>query len=139
MSERNLRGYIVSNLKRVGCFIHAVENPCRPGTPDVYGCIEGSMFWIELKWAEDWPKKGGKLRIKHFSREQRLWLRQHNVYGGRSFMILQVYNCWYLLSGIWAADNIDKVSQKEIHKAALVSFQGGINFIMLKTILEEHR
>lgn len=137
MSERNLRSYIVKGLKKAGQFVHAVENPCRPGTPDVYGCSLGSMFWIELKWVADWPKRNGRLDIKHFTKEQRLWLRQNGRAGGKSFVLLQVYNQWFLLNGIWAADNIGEADQEAINEGALLTFTGNINFHHLAVFLEK--
>ena len=128
MSERNLRGYIISGLKKAGAFVHAVENPVRPGTPDVYGCYRGVMFWIELKWVVDWPKNGGMLKLKHFTREQRLWLRQNVAAGGRAFVLLQVYDEWMLFHGEDAPEVIGHTDQFGLYSYEIFFAKSSVDF-----------
>ena len=51
-------------------------------------------------------------------------------------MLLQVYNEWFLLDGLWAADNIGEADQEDIHDAALLVFTTSINFRALAVFLE---
>ncbi|MFA5604166.1 MAG: hypothetical protein WDA12_04900 [Bacilli bacterium] len=60
------------------------------GTPDVNGCIGGREFWIELKCLPSWPKSGGPVSIRHFRKEQILWMRRRSMAGGRVFVFLRV-------------------------------------------------
>lgn len=77
-----------------------VENPMVPGTPDV-SIVPG---WIELKYAERWPPKGGPLRIDHFTREQRAWITKRVKAGGNVWLLLKVgEHEWLLFKGLIAA------------------------------------
>ncbi len=93
-----------------------VENPAGPGTPDV-NYIEG---WVELKYAEQWPPRGGPLRIDHFTQQQRVWLTQRRHAGGRAFLLLKVgENEWLLFDGAVAAKVLGHVEQDKLYRACL--------------------
>jgi hypothetical protein len=70
-SEKQLRRRGNNLMKKLDWHPISVENDAYPGTPDtnfVYG-------WIEYKCCSEWPKRGGPLRIPHFTAQQRVWLR----------------------------------------------------------------
>lgn len=91
-----------------------VENPvCCPGTPDV-NYVGG---WIELKYADRWPPRGGPLRIDHFTSQQRTWLRRRRAAGGRAFVLLKVGTReWLLFDGVRAADVLGEVPREQLYK-----------------------
>lgn len=102
----------------------SVENSVYPGTPDVnYGGrdvngrrVEG---WLELKWAADWPARGGPLRLPHFTAEQRAWLRRRHHRGGRIHLLLQVNRLeWFLLDGRTAGEYLGNLTRDGIILAA---------------------
>ncbi len=79
----------------------AVENDACPGTPDVT-YVGG---WLELKSRDAWPKRPETpLRVRHFTQEQRIWLRAECAAGGRAFLLLRVRYDWLLFWGETAAD-----------------------------------
>lgn len=88
----------------------AVENMVGPGTPDV-SYIGG---WIELKSADRWPPRGGPLRLDHFTKEQRAWIRRHERRGGRVDVLLRVGREWILLPGGVAASILGDATRSEL-------------------------
>ena len=53
-----------------------------PGVPDVYGCKDNIMFWIELKKVT----KGNIVRLSPF---QKSWHFSHSLQGGRGFIMAE--------------------------------------------------
>lgn len=84
--------------------IERIENMVGNGMPDVTFCIlPGIEGFIELKWAPRWPKDPTViLKLKHFTPQQRIWLRQRTRAGGRCYVLLQVGDDRILLTGEWA-------------------------------------
>lgn len=77
-----------------------VENPMQPGTPDV----NTRLGWIELKFAVEWPPRGGPLRLDHFTKQQRVWLTRRRRAGGNAKLLLKVGDSeWLLFDGTVAA------------------------------------
>lgn len=97
MSERALRKRVIRALKPLHAV--AVENGVGPGTPDV-NFVEG---WIELKQVDEWPRRGGPLRLEHYTQQQRIWHRQRSAKGGNIFVLLQVGQELFLFDGPTAA------------------------------------
>jgi hypothetical protein len=81
-----------------------VENPICPGTPDVNLSIGN---WIELKFLPAFPARDDlKLRIPHFTRQQRVWLFKRWRYApGTTHLLLEVRAAgqWLLFDGDVAA------------------------------------
>ena len=77
-----------------------VENPASPGTPDVYYTMlhNSAMGWIELKHAHEWPKRPTTpLKIEHFTKQQRSFIRRHGKAGANVSVLLQVERDYFLL------------------------------------------
>lgn len=90
-----------------------VENPIVPGTPDV----NYNQGWIELKFAERWPPRGGPLRVDHFTRQQRTWLTRRRKAGGRAFLLLKVGAIeWLLFDGAVAAAMLGRVPRERLYE-----------------------
>lgn len=108
-----MRQRVVKALKKLDAW--SVENPCRPGTPDV-NYIEG---WIELKWKEEWPVKAETtLRLPHFTPQQRLHLRRRWFLGGNAYLLLQVKQDWLLFDGDVAAEYVGTVDRSALELRA---------------------
>ena len=74
----------------------SVENPARPGTPDI-NYIEG---WVELKVLEKWPTRAGtKIRVPCFTPQQRVWLERRWKRGGASYLLILIGKDWLLYDG----------------------------------------
>lgn len=98
-----------------------VENPAYPGTPDV-NYIEG---WIELKQLNSWPKrKGTVVTLRHFTKQQRAWLRKRCNMGGQAYLLLQVGQEYLLFWGTVAANIAGLVDQESLRQGAIQSWLG---------------
>lgn len=116
MSEASMWDAIRPALKQGGLDPVRVENPVWPGTPDV----NYTGGWVELKWCEQWPPRGGPLRVDHFTVQQRTWLTQRRHAGGRAFLLLKVgENEWLLFDGAVAAKVLGHVEQDKLYRACL--------------------
>lgn len=93
-----------------------VENPIVPGTPDV----NYNHGWVELKFAERWPPRGGPLRVDHFTRQQRTWLTRRRRAGGRAFLLLKVGETeWLLFDGAVAAAMLGQVPRERLYEVCV--------------------
>lgn len=112
-----MRRKVVRALRDADLDAVAVENPAHPGTPDV----NYAGGWIELKYLPAWPAKGGVVRIRHFSKQQRIWLERRRDAGGAAYLLLQVGTDWLLLDGRDAARYVGRVGRKKLLNLALHS------------------
>lgn len=88
----------------------SVENPERPGTPDV-NYIGG---WIELKILKTWPVRGGVVAVRCFTPQQRTWIRRRAMKGGNVHFLIRVQDDWLLFGGIFACDHIGSLTKEEM-------------------------
>jgi hypothetical protein len=65
-----------------GIFFTRLESWATPGVPDVYGCKDGIMFFLELKTSTNVKK----MKLSPF---QKSWHFSHAKQGGRSFILHQ--------------------------------------------------
>ena len=90
-----------------------IESHMAPGIPDV----NYNKGWIELKYIERWPPRGGPLRIDHFTKEQRGWLIDRRKAGGRAFVLLKIGEReWLLFDGQVAAVMLGRVQQAKLYE-----------------------
>lgn len=80
--------------KRHGHYVR-VENSADTGTPDVEVCVDGFVFWLELKVA-DVTKKGIKVKI---STDQAMFARARWRAGGFAFVMIKAGKSVYCISG----------------------------------------
>jgi len=113
VSESAQRSVVCKALK----ILHAipVENPALPGTPDV-NYIDG---WIELKQLPRWPANSPIVKVRHFTAQQRLFMRLHSAKNGRCWVLLRVKLEWLLFDGAWAAEHLGKVSKADLRNNAV--------------------
>ena len=78
--ESKLWKKVKTNLPDI--FFTRIESWALPGVPDIYGCKDEIMFWIELKTVT----KRNTLQLSPF---QKRWHFSHSLQGGRSFIMLQ--------------------------------------------------
>lgn len=113
-----MRRNVVRLLRAAGLDAVAVENPAHPGTPDVE-CVGG---WIELKYLPAWPPRNGALRIPHFTRQQRIWLKRRWQAGGGAYLLLQVGTDWMLFDGETASYCVGYARRDELISLSLHSW-----------------
>lgn len=74
---------------RFSCHAVRLENAAKSGDPDVYVCLDGITFWIELK-CEALPLDPETPIIPRFEFGQPKWMKRHAEAGGSSFVLLQL-------------------------------------------------
>lgn len=117
MSERNMRQRVVRILKPLHAF--SIENPCRPGTPD----LSYADGLLELKWARAWPTKDTSVfQVPHYTPQQRLFHRKRWSAGGKMFVLLQVANDWMIFAGPVAAAYLGYTTRVELEGFAAGKF-----------------
>ncbi len=122
MSESSQRRTVNRLLKP----LHAipVEN-----TVGVNGCpdVNYTGGWIELKWLRAWPKRPlTKVRIEHFTMEQRRWLSKRCSAGGDAYLLLQVQREWLLFIGTDAADCVGTTTRAELYDSVCARWTNGL-------------
>lgn len=100
-----------------------VENRVEAGTPDVNYCFESAdrwviTGWIELKSLDRWLRDAdAPVKVDHFTKQQRFWLRRRCANGGRAHLLLRVdrpQKQYLLLDGTYAADRLGEASRNEL-------------------------
>jgi hypothetical protein len=115
-----MRGRIVKALRELDAV--SVENKVYPGTPDV-NFAEG---WVELKWLRYWPRNAedSVVQIRHFTPQQRVWLKRRWNRGGQAFLLLQAAQTdWLLFDGLTAAQAVGRANRPELFERALKTWK----------------
>ncbi len=135
MAESDMRKNLCDRLKKLDAI--AVENPARPGTPDV-NFIGG---WIELKWLRHWPKRvGTPVKLDHpLLSGQKVWIRRRNRRGGRAWVMLQCGREWLLFKGDAACDFLGTSTRQELYRHVYHVWRTGLDADELIAILETNR
>lgn len=134
MNEYGMRQIVVQALS--GLDIMSVENPVRPGTPDV-NFIEG---WMELKILPKWPARAStKIKVPCFTPQQRVWLDRRFSRGGAAYFLILIAKDWLLFDGDVAAKLIGKLNKNEMIEHARLYSPGKLNEAQLYRILKNGR
>lgn len=112
-----MRQRVVRELKPLHGF--SIENPCRPGTPD----ISYADGLLELKWCRSWPVRDDTpLAVPHYTPQQRLFHRKRWEAGGQMYLLLQVGRDWLLFTGPDAAQNLGYATKAGLEAVAAARF-----------------
>ena len=110
-----------------------MENYLGPGQPDVNGCFDCTEWWCELKVIERLPVRPTTVvKIDHFTPEQRVWLVQRSMVGGRSFMFVRVdhHRDFFLFKGLDAAHHVGKDWVSDHWKTEAIGWwKGRVNWV----------
>lgn len=110
---------------------HRVENAVALGMPDV-NYRDG---WIELKYAPEWPKRGGPLRIPHYTPQQRVWLLRRWRARGNAFLLLRVNGSeFFLFDGVTAQD-VGELTREQLITRAQAYSNDGFEFPIFVPVL----
>ena len=127
MSSEKTFGRRLGNLMReLGWDPVRVENGVDQGCPDV-NTIHG---WFEYKHVKEWPKRGGPLRIPHFTAQQRVWLRRRwrahgeGDSGHGAWLLMQVDKDVLLFDGESAAKFVGVANKRDLFEAATAVWEG---------------
>lgn len=125
MAESDLWGTLKLYTQRHGHF-ERIENLVGIGRPDVNYCIQGVEGNIELKQLKDWPKRPDTVvEVRHFTPQQRLWIRDRVRARGRVYVLLQVGPAYLLLGGEWARTHLGlDATRAQLQQASLVYGEG---------------
>lgn len=102
-----------------------MENPVRPGTPDV-NFVEG---WIELKYMARWPKIPAErpVLMDHFTPQQRLFAIRRSRARGNIWFLMQVGKEYLLLTGLTAAEIVGTATKQQLIDAAVLYCPKGLD------------
>jgi penicillin-binding protein-related factor A (putative recombinase) len=110
------------------------------GISDVLYSLEGSRGLIELKYIKEWPKrKTTTVKIKHFTKEQKLFLYKHGRESGLCFLFLRVGKKDFLLFDHLQAQNLGKLTKDQMIKKSLAYWKKSIDFTELRFLLRGNR
>jgi len=132
MAESDMRTNLCDRLKKLDAV--AVENPARPGTPDV-NFIGG---WIECKWLRAWPKRvGTPVKLDHpLLAGQKVWIRRRTRRGGRAWVMLQCGREWLLFRGDVACEYLGTATRAELYQHTRAHWTKGLDVDELTAIIE---
>lgn len=122
MSEADQRSKMVKGMR----VLHAVpiENRVGIGTPDV-NYLDG---WIECKWVRRWPVREETIvEIDHFTKEQKLWLRERWRRGGVTGLVLSSGKQWFYFLGPTAARFVGSSNLALLLEVATAYWPSGFN------------
>lgn len=130
-----MRQIVIKALSGLDGF--SVENPVRPGTPDL-NYIEG---WVELKVLESWPVRAAtKIKVPCFTGQQRVWLKRRWDRGGASYFLILIDKDWLLYDGNMAGSHVGKDWDKnEMILNARMYCEGQLDKAKLYRILKNGR
>ena len=112
--EAQMRANLVAQFKDL--HMKPIENVVGIGTPDVT-YIGG---WMELKILAEWPARDTTVvKFKRYTKEQKMWLRDHWDLGGRSFLVLKVGPEWMAFAGPDAAV-CGSITRSELESVAII-------------------
>lgn len=106
-----------------------IESPCSPGVPDIYytNKIFERMGWVELKHSHFWPMRETTiLKLKHYTKQQKNWIRTHHNHGCRVFLMIQVERDYLIFDGE-NAQNVGKMTKKEMFLFSIMTWKNYIN------------
>lgn len=93
-----------------------IEDKLSHGIPDVCYALPGveGFGFVELKWARAWPKRATTpLRLPHFTKVQKAWLRRFGDYAYRVYLLLQVEKD-YMLFDYVQAQRLGEITREQI-------------------------
>lgn len=127
-----MRRPLLKKLRLVSPLAHvvAVENDVLPGYPDVEGCVAGFNFTIECKLIDDWPARSRTpVRLTHFTKEQKLFLRTRWRAGGASFLLLKIASTreWLLFCGLQVKPIGETATKADLYVTSEKIWRGGID------------
>ena len=85
MSEKNFWALVRGNLD---LNMYRVENRVSAGMPDIHYIDNGITGWIELKYMENFPKKG-RMRVG-LKLHQSFWHNRYNDHGGKTWILIRI-------------------------------------------------
>ena len=101
-----------------------IENIIEKGTPD-WNYANG---WIELKFADNWPARGGRLKMDHYGPDQRIFQRKRGKVGN-VFMLWCIGKDWYLFDHDFAFYQLYLygVTEKEAEDKSIMHWKKTLN------------
>lgn len=139
MAESTMRNALLSAFKQREVDACAHEDLVTVGIPDVsYGACNISG-WIELKSMDAWPKRATtKVKIKHFTPEQKRWMLKRGIASGYVWLLLRVDQEWLLLDYVSAQWVGDYTVEQLREEAQWTSIRPPINWNSLIERLKEN-
>ena len=136
-SETSLWNTFKRNMKPYGVYDRH-EDKLNLGVPDVSYVMRNRISgWIELKYVVEYPKRENTLfRIKHFTQEQKAWLRRRGTAGDNCWLLLQVGRHYWLFD--WqGAQSIGKHCWADIECQSVAGWRSRMVWGQLAKYLDE--
>lgn len=134
MNEAAMRQIVIQALSGLDAI--SVENPVRPGTPDI-NYIEG---WVELKVLAKWPARAStKIKVPCFTPQQRVWLERRHRRHGAAFFLILIDKDWLLFDGYTAARYIGEYNKNEMIEHSYLYCEGSLDKAKLYRTLKNGR
>jgi hypothetical protein len=136
-SESSLWNTVRKNLSKYKALTRH-EDIAGAGIPDVSYAPAGSsgFGWIELKHVPDFPKRvNTPVRIKHFTEEQRFFLKDKGERAGYCWVLLQISNEYFLFDHT-VIDKLGYVPAYELKTIAVQHWTRTINYSYLSMLLD---
>lgn len=127
--------------KVLPCYFTRIENSVAFGLPDIYICLDGVSFWIEVKAPKEPVRKTSKLFASNhpLNQMQKNFFLFHAMAKGKAFILLSTDKRWILLRGA-EAEELNTLSVEQIEQRALfISEEKELPPRVFSIILEECR
>ena len=97
-----------------------IESAVTTGFPDVdFGMINGTQGKIELKNLASFPKRPETtVKIPHFTKEQKLWIRNRGRTSGNVWLLVRVLDELFLFTWSRAVERIGVIRQDQWYEEA---------------------
>ncbi len=123
MSESSFWALLRNNLPLK---MYRVENRVMRGMPDVHYILNGKTGWIELKYVENWAKRGRFTSGLRSS--QTFWAEQHIIEGGKSWFLFRIgRDFMILIDGQKGKRLLERPAKKDVVEMATWHKQGNMS------------
>lgn len=126
-SEASLWRNLKRGTKGTGIDWQRHEDKYSVGIPDLSFGLDGIGGWVELKYREAFPQDPDQaVRCRHFTHEQRAWLKRRGRASGHCFLLWQIGKEYFLFD--WRSVSlIGKLTRQQLIKESILHCERYLN------------